>query len=58
MLNDHYKYESSFPTASSVIDDFCKLSILSDLAPNQSRNKKFIFGEYLNILEKGTEQNS
>lgn len=47
----------SHPTASSVVDDFCKLGILEDASPKQARNKKYRFNNYLNILEKGTELN-
>jgi len=47
----------SYPTASSVVDDFCELNILKDDTPTQTRNKRYIFVDYLNILEKGTEIN-
>lgn len=47
----------SYPTASTVVEDLCKLDILKDASPNQARYKKYIFNDYLNILEKGTELN-
>jgi Fic family protein len=48
----------SYPTASSVVDEFCDLKILQDATPLQNRNKKYIFMDYLNILDKGTEINT
>ena len=45
----------SYPTADSVVDDFCDINILIDITPTQARNKKYSFYKYLEILEKGTE---
>ena len=45
----------SNPTAGSIIDTFCQLGILVDCTPSKSRNKLYVFADYLNILEKGTE---
>ena len=47
--------EVSYPTASSLIDNFLNLSILTDASPNQQRNKEYCFSEYINILSHGTE---
>ncbi|MBQ4557238.1 MAG: Fic family protein [Clostridia bacterium] len=43
------------PTAGTLVDIFCDLGILLDLTPEKKRYKTFVFTEYLNILEKGTE---
>ena len=45
----------SYPTAGSIIEDFCNMKILIDTTPNQRRNKNYIFIEYVKILERGTE---
>ena len=45
----------SNPTAGNIIDAFCQMGILVDCNPDRSRNKMYAFGDYLNILEKGTE---
>ena len=45
----------SYPTASSTVNEFCKLGILRDGTPERERGKRFLFYRYLNILEKGTE---
>lgn len=46
----------SSPTAGELIDRFCSIGILHDVTPEKQRNKKYHFSEYLDILEKGTEQ--
>jgi Fic family protein len=46
----------SYPTASAVVDEFCDLKVLHDPKPEQMRNKRFYFSDYIAILEKGTEQ--
>ena len=45
----------SNPTAGSVLDAFCETGILLDLTPQKSRNKLYVFADYLSILNKGTE---
>lgn len=45
----------SYPTASNIIEEFIKSGILFDLTPEQQRNKKYCFIEYLEILNRGTE---
>lgn len=49
------KLNVSYPTASKIIDNFCKLEILFDVTPEQKRNKKYAFTTYLEILNRGTE---
>jgi Fic family protein len=46
----------SYPTASTLVETMLRIGILHDVTPNQSRNKTFLFRDYLNILERGTEQ--
>ncbi len=50
--------EVSLPTAGTLIDNFCKLGILQDASPKKKRYKTYTFGEYLEILQKGTELKS
>ena len=45
----------SYPTASTIVDEFCRLGILHDDSVEKSRNKKYTFAEYLAILNEGTE---
>ena len=45
----------SNPTAGSILDAFCEEGILLDLTPQKSRNKLFMFTDYIAILNKGTE---
>ncbi len=45
----------SLPTVGSVVDMFCDLGILDDLTPQKKRYKTYVFKEYLEILQKGTE---
>ena len=47
--------EVSLPTAGTLIDGFCELGILQDASPEKKRYKTYTFGEYLEILQKGTE---
>jgi Fic family protein len=44
----------SYPTASSVVNDFCDIGILRSSSQGQ-RNKRFSYFEYVNILQAGTE---
>ena len=37
------------------MDAFCEVKILYDLTPQKSRNKLYMFAEYIEILNKGTE---
>lgn len=48
-------FKISSPTAGTLIDRFCELQILKDMTPDRSRNKKYVFSDYLTILERGTE---
>lgn len=43
-------------TATYYIDHFIKLGILQDYTPERKRKKRYVFSEYLGILERGTEQ--
>lgn len=45
----------SAPTAGTLIQFFEKLGILTDNTPTKQRNKSYVFQEYLDILEVGTE---
>lgn len=45
----------SEPTAKGVIDHLCSLGILKDAAPHLQRGKRYVFQEYLDILEPGTD---
>lgn len=45
----------SYPTASNIIEEFINKEILIDATPDQQRNKRYCFIEYLNILNRGTE---
>lgn len=47
--------EVSEPTAKNVIDNLCGIGILKDASPNSQRNKRFVFQQYLEILEPGTD---
>lgn len=44
----------SGPTAGTLIETFMQKGILEDCSPDRQRNKKYIFREYMTILEKGT----
>ncbi len=48
----------SNPTAGSIIDVFGESGILCDLTPEKSRNKMYVFEDYVSILNKGTELSS
>jgi len=45
----------SAPTATSIVDSLVGLGILTDMTPDQKRNKEFLFDEYFKILTHGTE---
>lgn len=45
----------SYPTASNLVDLFVSLGILIDVTPDQQRNKRYCFWEYIKILNRGTE---
>ncbi len=45
----------SNPTAGNILDAFCEVGILYDLTPQKSRNKLYVFTQYIAILNKGTE---
>lgn len=45
----------SYPTAGSIVDEFVELGILRDITPSQQRSKRYSFGEYVDILNRGTE---
>lgn len=44
----------SYPTASSLVKDFCDIGLLRSSSQVQ-RNKRFSYFEYVNILQAGTE---
>lgn len=44
----------SYPTASTLVSDFCDLEILKPKG-SKKRNKSFIFARYMDILNYGTE---
>ncbi len=46
---------TSYPTASSIVEEFIKVGILVDITPEQHRNKRYCFLEYISILNSGTE---
>ena len=43
------------PTAGKLVDEFCHLNILTDTDPSKTRYKRYVFAEYINILNRGTE---
>ena len=45
----------SAATAGSIVESFVELGILQDASPNKQRYKKYIFGEYFEILRRGTD---
>ena len=45
----------SYPTSSTIIEEFVRQNILTDITPDQQRNKRYCFVEYVNILNRGTE---
>ena len=47
--------EVSYPTANTLVEDFCNLGILKILHPEAKRNRKYEFSEYVTILNRGTE---
>lgn len=42
-------------TAVSIVDSFCNMDILKDTTPEKQRYKKYIFGEYFELLRHGTD---
>ncbi len=42
-------------TAGSIVENFVRLGILQDASPDKQRYKKYIFGEYFEILRRGTD---
>lgn len=45
----------SLPTAGLLVEKFCELHILQDITPTKMRNKVYLFKDYLDILEVGTD---
>lgn len=45
----------SNPTAGILLGVFCDLQILEDFTPHRQRNKKYSFGKYISVLNRGTE---
>ncbi len=43
------------PTAGALLDTFSEVGILRDLTPEKQRYKTYVFDEYMNIIQKGTE---
>jgi Fic family protein len=44
-----------YPTASGIIDQFEKLGILVNMNKNKQRYRRYMFSDYMTILNKGTE---
>jgi len=42
-------------TAGAIVDTFCELGILQDATPEKQRYKQYLFGEYFEILRRGTD---
>lgn len=42
-------------TAGTIVDSFCRLGILQDTTPTKKRYKKYLFGEYFELLRHGTD---
>ncbi len=42
-------------TAGAIVDTFCELGILQDATPEKKRYKQYLFGEYFEILRRGTD---
>ena len=42
-------------TAGSIVSSFCRLGILQDTTPNKQRYKRYLFGEYFELLRHGTD---
>ena len=45
----------TYPTTGILVEQFVEKGILMDLNPTRQRNKRYVFSEYLGILQKGTE---
>ena len=45
----------SVATAGNIVESFIELGILQDTNPEKQRYKKYIFGEYFEILRRGTD---
>ncbi|HHT88683.1 MAG TPA: Fic family protein [Clostridiales bacterium] len=45
----------TYPTANTIITDFCKWGILIPHYPEKARNQIYFFHKYLDILQRGTE---
>ncbi len=43
------------PTAGKLVEEFCRLQILSDADPKRIRYKRYVFADYITILNRGTE---
>ena len=43
------------PTAGKLVEEFCRLGILFDDDPTRIRYKRYVFAEYITILNRGTE---
>lgn len=48
------KVGTSFPTASAAVEHLSRLGILREIS-GRRRNRLFVYGEYLDILNEGTE---
>lgn len=56
--SDAEKYLNlSAPTAGKIVDRFCDDGILTDITPEKKRYKQYMFAEYINLLNRGTELN-
>ncbi len=45
----------TYPTANSIINDFCHWGILKPRDPSKKRNQNYVFHRYIEILQRGTE---
>ena len=45
----------TFPSASKIVDEFCKIGILQDINPEKHRYKHYAFTDYISLLNRGTE---
>lgn len=44
----------SYPAGKAIVDHLINLGILQDYKKDRKRNKLFVYGDYLNILKRGT----
>ena len=55
-INDIKSFLSiSYPTAKSLVESFCEMQILDSINKQRSRNKNYLFSQYMKLLSEGTE---